>query len=476
MKPSKDNTFCWYPFHQLALKEWQEGKGIVNASPCCNSIRPETPDPIRVKQRLKDERPTAKELFYSEEMESIRQAMREGRRHPACETCWRIEDRALSGDSYSYRMMSAEPGRLQGLNENDDLIDNPQLQTIDFAFGENCNLRCRMCSPGLSNKLRQDYQFFYENKIDTSGINNFDYQAKFDEIAYNERNLEAPTPLDKIWTRDTDITRTTSETTNWDDGAQWQDILDNIHELRHIKATGGETLVSKPFEEFLDTAIARGVSKNIYIEFHTNATKFNDTIIDKLKQFDAVHLNLSIDSLGKNYEYIRYPMPWEKLDASLRNLLTKTDGAYTADGKMPFIKNFSFNVVLTALNAHYLYDLAVYQETLYREFNKWPEMATFYVDLLWPENKFTNVKFLPPKIKQGLIAQYKRIQSDISDVWIVLDTAINFLEEWQDYEPTEQDRLNMLREITIFDLSRNQDYHDFLHKDIIDFLETPLGL
>ena len=26
MKPSKDNTFCWYPFGQLAPKEWQDGK------------------------------------------------------------------------------------------------------------------------------------------------------------------------------------------------------------------------------------------------------------------------------------------------------------------------------------------------------------------------------------------------------------------------------------------------------------------
>jgi hypothetical protein len=43
-----------------------------------------------------------------------------------------------------------------------------------------------------------------------------------------------------------------------------------------------------------------------------------------------------------------------------------------------------------------------------------------------------------------------------------------------DYTPTEQDRLDMLREITLFDKSRNQCYNDYLHPDIIEFLETPL--
>jgi hypothetical protein len=31
----------------------------------------------------------------------------------------------------------------------------------------------------------------------------------------------------------------------------------------------------------------------------------------------------------------------------------------------------------------------------------------------------------------------------------------------------------MLKEVTAFDKSRNQTYNDYLHADIIEFLETP---
>lgn len=84
MKPEVDNTFCWYPFTLLALKEWHKDWGIVNASPCCNSIRPETPDPLNIKPKLKSSPDSIMpyDIFHGEEMESIRQAMREGHRHP----------------------------------------------------------------------------------------------------------------------------------------------------------------------------------------------------------------------------------------------------------------------------------------------------------------------------------------------------------------------------------------------------------
>lgn len=475
MQPKHDNTFCWYPFHMLALKEWRQGQGIINAAPCCNSLRPETLDPLNIKQRLKTEKLTAEEIFHGETMSEIRQYMLEGKRHPACNTCWRIEDRAENNDAYSYRIMSSEPGRLQGYEINQERISDPQLQTIDFAFGENCNLRCRMCSPGLSNKLRLDYQYFYENKLDSAGINGFDYELEHDAIRKKaeELGIVLSKTVDEI---DYDLKYSSTETVHWDGGKQWQNILDNIHNLKHIKATGGETLVSKPFEEFLDTAIERGVAKNIYLEFHTNGTKFTNSMIEKLLQFEALHLNFSIDSVGKNYEYIRYPMLFDKVDNSIRNLLQKTHGKLASCGIMPFIKNFSFNVVLTALNAHYMKDLHKYQETLYAEYGRWPEYCTFYVDLLWPENKFTNVQFLTPAIKKDLIAQYTEIQDSIDlHHGVQIDTAVNFLKEWCDYEPTEQDRLNMLREVTVFDMSRNQSYRDYLHPDIIEYLETPRG-
>jgi len=55
-----------------------------------------------------------------------------------------------------------------------------------------------------------------------------------------------------------------------------------------------------------------------------------------------------------------------------------------------------------------------------------------------------------------------------------IDNIIAFLTQHLELEITEQHRVNMLREITAFDKSRDQCYNDYLHPSIIEFLETPL--
>lgn len=482
MKPTKDNTFCWFPFSLLALKTWHHKYGIMNAAPCCNSIRPDMPDPLNNHIELisNPDTITAEEIFHGKTMNEIREYALTNRRHPSCATCWKMEENGNGDDVYSYRLDSIPPGLLKITDEDElnDLIENPKLSSIDFAFGENCNLRCRMCQPGLSNKLRLDYQYFADNNVDTSGIQGFDWQKRRDTIikenSLTELSLEEQKRIDQELYIGGEY-----QVYNWKDGKQWENILDNIHNLKHIKATGGETLMSKPFIQFLDTAIETGASKNIMLEFHTNATKFSNENIEKLKKFDGLILNCSIDGYGKNYEYIRYPMKFSVLEKSLRNILESVKDINYKRTPYGFIKNFSFNVVLSVLNAHYLEDLVEFHYTLHKEYGrKSNEFSVFFLDLLWPEDKYINVKFLPKYIKLDLIEKFKNIRekyNDNSDYYHTnMTSGISFLEANLDLEITEQHRSNMLKEIKVFDMSRNQCYNDYIHPDIIEFLETPI--
>jgi len=482
VKPTKDNTFCWFPFSLLALKTWHHKYGIMNAAPCCNSIRPDMPDPLNNHIELisNPDTITAEEIFHGKTMNEIREYALTNRRHPSCATCWKMEENGNGDDVYSYRLDSIPPGLLKITDEDElnDLIENPKLSSIDFAFGENCNLRCRMCQPGLSNKLRLDYQYFADNNVDTSGIQGFDWQKRRDTIikenSLTELSLEEQKRIDQELYIGGEY-----QVYNWKDGKQWENILDNIHNLKHIKATGGETLMSKPFIQFLDTAIETGASKNIMLEFHTNATKFSNENIEKLKKFDGLILNCSIDGYGKNYEYIRYPMKFSVLEKSLRNILESVKDINYKRTPYGFIKNFSFNVVLSVLNAHYLEDLVEFHYTLHKEYGrKSNEFSVFFLDLLWPEDKYINVKFLPKYIKLDLIEKFKNIRekyNDNSDYYHTnMTSGISFLEANLDLEITEQHRSNMLKEIKVFDMSRNQCYNDYIHPDIIEFLETPI--
>ena len=77
-----------------------------------------------------------------------------------------------------------------------------------------------------------------------------------------------------------------------------------------------------------------------------------------------------------------------------------------------------------------------------------------------------------------MIEKFKNIRdkyNDNNDYYHTnMTSGISFLETNLDLEITEQHRLNMLKEIKVFDMSRNQCYNDYIHPDIIEFLETPI--
>lgn len=438
MKPEKNNTFCYYPFYQLALKQWSQD-GIVNAAPCCNAIRPENEDPLEILNKVTSL--TAEGIFHGAKMNEIRDSMLNGEKHPACATCWKIEERG----SASYRLYSSSD---ESFDKDEELLSqqlaDPELTCIDFGFGDNCNLRCRMCQPGLSNKLRKDYKYFSINKLDSSGIDGFSYAGE----QYKDKWLEKGSEHNSLY---------------WPDKSfQWDEIVDNIHKIKKIRATGGETTISKPFIEFIDAAIKRKVAKDIYLDFHTNATKFTDELIDKLLQFKGMHLHFSIDSFGKNYEYIRYPMTWDALDTSVNNFLEKTK-------EKSLEIRIQFTVVLSVLNAFELRELHNYFKKLSALYQN--VQFDFWVDFLWPEKKYINVKFLDSNLKKELIDFYNTVFADDQNC---ISHIVSFLEQHKDYPVTDDDRKNMLREIQIFDQARNQHYKDYLSPKIITFLETEI--
>ena len=463
MEPKKDNTFCYFPFSQLALKTWVKGKGIESAAQCCNAIRPNTPDPLGLNDAIVEKKLNPSDIFNSKSMQDIRDDMINGKRPEACNTCWEVE----SNGSKSYRLFSRPPGAYDGYLDFD--YTDPKLQSIDFGFGENCNLRCRMCQPNLSNKLRHDFKFFVDNNIDTEGVHGWDHREMKPDPRFDELNIIA----DDKTIYDMHTAKTGhNDVWYFEKNEQWQNILDNIHDLRTIKCTGGETTLTQGFQEFVDYAIEVGAAKNLVLEFHTNATKFTDTLVEKMTKFKHCHLSFSIDSVEKNYEYIRYPMKFDTLTNSVNNLISKW---YKKFDDAPFRKKISIDLtsVFMSYNAHYLYDL--YHWWKYTLYSLPSDLihTSFYIDKLWPEDKFINVTYLGKKQKLEILEILYKIQNDgLPNVEV--EHIIQFVKESLDDRITDDHRLRMLKEISIFDQSRNQDYHDYLHPSIIEFLDTPI--
>ena len=142
MKPSKDNSYCYYPFKQLAISHWNQD-GIQCVNPCCNMASPVDPDPLQTNKNIHN---NVEELFNLPQLQNIRTEMLEGKYPQACQGCYNAE-----------KTMGNSPRLML-----DTAVDN-RLEWLDIHLGNKCNLRCRMCHPALSNQLNKDAELFEKN-------------------------------------------------------------------------------------------------------------------------------------------------------------------------------------------------------------------------------------------------------------------------------------------------------------------------
>ena len=88
----KHPTYCSFPFNSIAPKSWYKGRP-ERITPCCN-MKTTGSDPMGV-QPLIDSGASLQEIFESPQFEKLRTESLAGIRNPACEYCWRLEDKGV---------------------------------------------------------------------------------------------------------------------------------------------------------------------------------------------------------------------------------------------------------------------------------------------------------------------------------------------------------------------------------------------
>lgn len=260
MIPSKDNSYCYYPFKQLAISHWNS-EGIQCVNPCCNMASPLNPDPLNT---AKDIHNDVEKLFDLPQLQNIRTQMLNGEYPKACNGCYKAEKNGTS------------PRLMLDTNVNNG------LEWLDIHLGNKCNLRCRMCHPALSNQLNKDAEQFKQDGYKY-------WWNSVPDIAPHDISVLYPV----------------------------------LHKITNIRVSGGEPLLSTEYLELLDYCIENNLAHNITLELHTNATKFNNANVDRLNKFKHVNATFSIDGVRKIYEYIRYPFAFQILENSITNFFNK---------------------------------------------------------------------------------------------------------------------------------------------------------
>ena len=77
-----------------------------------------------------------------------------------------------------------------------------------------------------------------------------------------------------------------------------------IPKLKNIHFMGGETLLTNRFENFVDFMILHK-RFDLNFSFVTNGTTFNTKLLEKLKQFDRIGIEVSIETTSEHNSYVR---------------------------------------------------------------------------------------------------------------------------------------------------------------------------
>lgn len=141
------------------------------------------------------------------------------------------------------------------------------------------------------------------------------------------------------------------------------EIFSNIDtsELVLLQFLGGEPFLSDADQYALPRVLFPEKCK---IKYTTNGSVYPQANrIKSWEKFKSVQINFSIDATGKQFEYLRYPLQWSKVEENIKRLIMETDSSV----------EFHINHTLTPLNIYY-----------YQEFEQW-------VNETFPKNRFTGI-------------------------------------------------------------------------------------
>lgn len=210
------------------------------------------------------------DLWNNPKFIPLRETNKNNQWHRECEPCRRLE----LVNSLSFRQ-----GTNQGLHMQPQ-TDLTGPVRIDLLFDNSCNLACRTCGTGSST--------FWQKHLKEHG--------EWPMSIVPERNK------DRVI-----------------DGLQKLDLSN----LRQLVFCGGETLLGHEYWEVAEWLANNvpGAKDHLTVCFQTNGTQSvlpkNYDIIEK---FHLVKMHVSLDGVGLQFEYLRWPANWNQVTDNILSL------------------------------------------------------------------------------------------------------------------------------------------------------------
>lgn len=209
------------------------------------------------------------DILHNDVNQTIKKDMLNDVMHHRCGHCHLLEKNQKVGtNSISNRVWYLKTLKTKDLNFFDD-PSNFKLNMLDLRWKNTCNFACIYCGPDLSSAWASELNM-------PQRINDEALQKSLDYI------------------------------------------YSNLDTVNHIYLAGGEPLLIK--ENLVLLKRIYEIKPDIEIRINTNLSMINNEIYNLLKKFKNIHWTVSVDGVGKEFEYVRYGGVWDQFVENLKQL------------------------------------------------------------------------------------------------------------------------------------------------------------
>ena len=291
------------------------------------------------------------EYVNSTELVNAKQNLLDNKKIPECSTCWNKEKQGgvskRQRDNKTYKKIFD-----YRFKKN---LEEPNSSFVEYyvRLGNHCNLRCTSCNDQLS----------------TGWISE---KKKFNLSHGPVIEITATDPI-------------------------WQHLKDNARDIAAIEFIGGEPFMMNTNEQcdLFAYFVTSGNARHIKLKFKTNGTRMPKEQMEFWNEFNEIELNVSMDGVQDQFEYLRFPAIWSEFDANLT--------------KYKELAKTLTNLKLTVMHTLSIFNIGYVQKTI--DYCKEKEIAIFFNMLHAPT--YFNLYNFTPNISKWIQTQIKDVNDPI---------------------------------------------------------------
>ena len=338
----------------------------------------------------KQECNSPEDYWSSEHLKDLRIKMLEGNGLPSsCSVCTSKIKNGISSDldHWNYKSLDVY---VETSVDYGNQTKKPFF--LEYKPSNKCNLMCRMCKPDDSNLI-------YDEAVSNGDLRKFYHNTR--PLNNNIDNIES-----------------------------------FVNSVKELHVLGGEPALEHKALSFLDKAYQ--LNPSVKLKVTTNATSYNKKFIDSISRFKDLRVMLSIDAVGKTYEYIRTNAKWKNTNANVHKMLNEG-----------FTKRFGFTAVITPYNIFNIIELLEW----YLQLPNYKDIFFYFCD---SDDLKTSISCILDEHKEQTIdllyLNHTRLKdAPVSDI-IDLLTKIQFNKSHYDMFVSYNKTLDNLRKTNLSDL------------------------